>query len=209
MCQNFYDVRTFGAVMSTGDDAGQVRGPVQLTFSRSLDPIVPMDVSITRMAVTDPKEAKASREGDEEGKAKSEPPLQTRGRKSLIPYGLYACQGFVSANYAADTRFTEDDLALFWEAMTRMFDDDHSASRGMMAARGLKVFKHVGTDSDAEQRSRQARLGCAPAHKLIEVGAIVDVKKRAGVEAPRRFEDYEVVVHRDRVPKGVEILEKV
>lgn len=207
MCQQFYDVRTFGAVMSTGKDAGQVRGPVQITFSRSLDPILPLDLSITRMAVTDPKEATKAAE-QAAGPTQSESPNQTMGRKNLIPYGLYACQGFISANLAQETGFADDDLSLLWEALEHMFDDDRSASRGLMAVRGLKVFKHIGTDSNPEQRARQARLGCAPAHKLIELGQVVEVEKRNGA-SPRSFADYKVTVHADRVPKGVELIEMV
>lgn len=208
MCRHFYDVRTFGAVMSTGKDAGQVRGPVQLTFSRSLDPILPMDVPITRMAVTDPKEAAKAAEQDEQA-AKSEPPNQTMGRKNLIPYGLYACQGFISANLAQQTVFTEDDLSLFWEAMAHMFDDDRSASRGFMEVRRFIAFKHVGTDSNAEQRARQAKLGCAPAHKLIELGQVLEISKKNGTAVPRGIEDYKIDIHRDRIPAGVELIELV
>jgi CRISPR-associated protein Csd2 len=208
MCRHFYDVRTFGAVMSTGKDAGQVRGPVQLTFSRSLDPILPMDVSITRMAVTDPKEAAKAAERDEQ-QAKSEPPNQTMGRKNWIPYGLYACQGFISANLAQQTDFTEDDLSLFWEAMTHMFDDDRSASRGLMAVRRFIAFKHVGTDSNREQRARQAKLGCAPAHKLIELGQVVEINKNNRTSVPRGIQDYKIDIHEDRVPAGIELIELV
>lgn len=208
MCRHFYDVRTFGAVMSTGKDAGQVRGPVQLTFSRSLDPVLPMDVSITRMAVTDPKEAAKAVVQDEQ-QAKSEPPNQTMGRKNLIPYGLYACQGFISANLAQQADFSEDDLSLFWEAMTHMFDDDRSASRGFMAVRRFIAFKHVGTDSNAEQRARQAKLGCALAHKLIELGQVVEINKKNGTDVPRGIEDYKIDIHKDRIPPGVELIEFV
>lgn len=208
MCHNFFDVRTFGAVMSTNQDesgnktaknAGQVRGPVQLTFACSIDPVMVMEPAITRVAVATYEEEKQREEkGTEAG---------TFGHKNLIPYGLYACQGFVSANLAEDTGFSEEDLALLWEAMVRMFEDDRSAARGMMAARSLMSFKHIGTDSDAAQRGRQAKLGCAPAQKLIEIGQVVEVKKKEGVTAPRSFGDYEIIVHRDRIPKGVELLE--
>lgn len=210
MCKHFYDVRTFGAVMSTGKDAGQVRGPVQLTFSRSLDPILPMDLSITRMAVTDPKEAKNVEETAEP--TESEPPYQTMGRKNLIPYGLYACQGFVSAHFAQPpngTGFSENDLLLLWEALENMFDHDRSAARGMMAVRGLKIFKHVGTDTNVEQRARQAKLGCAPAQKLVELDQVVEVKKVDGVSVPRHFLDYKITIHKDRVPKGVEFIDRI
>jgi len=212
MCQHFYDVRTFGAVMSTGKDAGQVRGPVQLTFSRSLDPILPMDISITRMAVADPKEAKPN------DKSLSEPPYQTMGRKNLIPYGLYACQGFISAHFAQQpkgTGFNEEDLLLLWEALENMFDHDRSASKGMMAIRGLKIFKHVGTDTNLEQRTRQAKLGCAPAQKLVELDQVVEIKKNKdameedGVNAPRKLSHYKVTIHKDRIPAGVELIERI
>ncbi len=178
MCQRFYDVRTFGAVMSTGDNAGQVRGPVQLSFSRSLDPILPLDVSITRMAVTDAK--------DEES------PNQTMGRKNLIPYGLYRCHGFISAHLANETGFSDDDLALFWQALTQLFDHDRSASRGTMAPQKLVIFKH------------QSALGNAPAHKLFER---VTVQRKSGVAVGRSFADYDVTVNKSGLPSGVEVSE--
>ena len=178
MCKRYFDVRTFGAVMSTGSNAGQVRGPVQLSFSRSIDPILPLDLSITRMAVTEAKEADA--------------PNQTMGRKNLIPYGLYRCHGFVSAHLANETNFSDDDLALFWQALTQMFDHDRSAARGMMSPQKLVVFKH------------QTKLGNAPAHKLFER---VTVQRNSGVDAPRSFGDYTVTINRDGLPTGVELLE--
>ena len=178
MCRRFFDVRTFGAVMSTGANAGQVRGPVQLSFSRSIDPILPLDLSITRMAVTEPKEADS--------------PNQTMGRKNLIPYGLYRCHGFISANLARESGFSEADLELFWQSLSQMFDHDRSASRGTMAPQKLVVFKH------------QTPLGNAPAHKLFER---VAVKRKNGVEVARAFSDYEVVLHRDNLPIGIEVLE--
>lgn len=178
MCQRFYDVRTFGAVMSTGDNAGQVRGPVQISFSRSLDPILPLDVRITRMAVTDARD--------------DESPNQTMGRKNLIPYGLYRCHGFVSAHLANETGFNEDDLALFWQALTQMLDHDRSASRGTMAPQRLIVFKH------------QSALGNAPAHKLFER---VIVTRKSGVDAARSFTDYDVRLDKANLPAGIEWLE--
>jgi CRISPR-associated protein Csd2 len=178
MCKRFYDVRTFGAVMSTGANAGQVRGPVQLSFSRSVDSILPLDLSITRMAVTEAKEADS--------------PNQTMGRKNLIPYGLYRCHGFISAHLASETGFNEDDLALLWQSLTQMFDHDRSASRGTMAPQKLVVFKH------------QSKLGNAPAHKLFER---VTAKRKAGVEVARAFSDYDVVVDKSTLPAGVEVLE--
>jgi CRISPR-associated protein Csd2 len=178
MCQRYFDVRTFGAVMSTGANAGQVRGPVQISFSRSVDAILPLDLSITRMAVTDAKEADS--------------PNQTMGRKNLIPYGLYRCHGFISAHLANETGFSDDDLALFWQALTQMFDHDRSASRGTMAPQKLTVFKH------------QSALGNAPAHKLFER---ITVARKAGVEAARSFSDYDVRVDNANLPAGIEVLE--
>ncbi len=206
MCGNFYDVRTFGAVMSTGANAGQVRGPVQLAFARSVDPVLPLDVSITRMAVADDVKGATSSADFEKWEAEQpEDKLRTMGRKSLIPYGLYAGKGFISAHLAQETGFSEDDLELFWEALLNMYEHDRSASKGLMTVqRPLYVFKHVGTDSDAVQRRRQAMLGCAPAHDLF---GLIEVKLKDGVEAPRSFAEYEVTVDRDRVPDGVELLE--
>ncbi|MGQ9881942.1 MAG: type I-C CRISPR-associated protein Cas7/Csd2 [Armatimonadota bacterium] len=208
MCENFYDVRTFGAVMSTGPNAGQVRGPVQFSFARSLHPILPLDISITRMAVTeDVKGATSSEDYRRWESQQDEDKLRTMGRKQLISYGLYAAKGFVSANLAADTGFTEDDVNLLWEALRNMFDHDRSSSKGMMSTRKLIVFKHVGTDTDPEQRQRQAKLGCAPAWQLLDWGRIVEIHLKEDVDVPRRFEDYELRIHRDRVPPGVELIE--
>lgn len=203
MCDNFYDVRTFGAVMSTGPNAGQVRGPVQVAFARSLDPVLPMDASITRMAVAeDVKGAKSSADYEQWEAEQPEDKLRTMGRKSLIPYGLYAAKGFISANLAADTGFTEDDLALFWEALHGMYEHDRSASKGLMSVREpIFVFRHVGTDTNEEQRKQQAKLGCAPAHRLFE---LVEVEKREAVQSPRRFSDYTVTFHQSRLPRGVQ-----
>lgn len=174
MCKRFYDVRTFGAVMSTGANAGQVRGPVQISFSRSVDPILPLDLSITRMAATDAKE--------------TDTPNQTMGRKNLIPYGLYRCHGFISAHLAGDTGFNADDLSLFWQALQLMFDNDRSASRGTMAPQKLVVFEHA------------TPLGNAPAHKLFER---VIVTRKPTVEAARSFADYDVKINDDDLPPGV------
>lgn len=162
MCQNFYDVRMFGAVMSTGLNAGQVRGPLQLTFARSIDPVQPTDMAITRVAVTD---------------AKDREKLQTIGRKTMIPYGLFKGYGFYSPHLASQTGVTQRDLELFWEALVKMWEFDRSASRGMMAPRGLYVFSH------------DNKLGRAPAHKLFEN---IQVQLKDGVTAPRQFSDYTV-----------------
>ena len=177
MCRNFYDIRTFGAVMTTFVKAalncGQVRGPVQLGFARSVDPIVPQEVTITRVAIT--TEADAERKGTE------------MGRKYIVPYGLYRAEGFVSANLARKTTgFSEEDLALLWQAIIHMFDEDRSAARGKMAVRELIVFKHSG------------ELGDAPAYKLFDA---VQVKKT--VDVPRRYQDYEVKVNEAAIPEGV------
>lgn len=207
LCQNFFDVRTFGAVLSTGPNAGQVRGPVQIAFSRSIDQVLPLDLSITRMAVAD-NEIKGAGVGSAEFKEwESEQPedeLRTMGRKALIPYGLYMGKGFISAHLARQTGFSADDLALLWDAILNMFEQDRSASKGLMTVqRPLFVFKHVGNDPDPEQRERQAMLGCAPAHSLFD---LIEVKKRLDVKDPRSFRDYKVTVNDQRVPSGVELL---
>lgn len=214
LCSQFYDVRTFGAVLATGPNAGQVRGPVQVAFSRSLDPIMQIDAAITRVAKTPTsKEIKADasyvEHVDWEAR-QAEDSLRTMGRKSLIPYGLYATKGFISAYLAQDTGFSEDDLRHLWQALAGMFDHDRSASKGVMACRDLFVFKHVGTDNgDPEARTRQAMLGCAPAHRLLDIGRAPQ-DDRAIIEIPqvsnaRRFTDYSVTVHVDRLPPGVEL----
>jgi len=215
MCQNFYDVRTFGAVMSSGANAGQVRGPVQIAFARSLDPILSIDASVTRMAVTDKAGgAKTSAEMLQWENEQPEDKLRTMGRKSLIPYGLYVAKGFVSANLADGTGFSEQDLNLLWEALANMYDHDRSASKGMMSCRKLIVFKHVGTDSDPNQRVRQAKMGCCPAQKVLDIGTsegsgkVVEII-RTSASSPRRIDDYKITVHKDRVPAGVEVIEVV
>jgi len=206
MCKTFYDVRTFGAVMSTGANAGQVRGPVQFSFARSVDPILPLDASITRMAVAEKVPgAKTSADYEKWEKEQEEDKLRTMGRKALIPYGLYVAKGFISANLAKGTGFSDKDLEHLWEALLNMWDHDRSASKGVMSCRGLYVFKHVGTDSDPNQRVKQAMLGCAPAHRLLDRGAIIEINRKS-TDAPRSFADYEVVVHKDRLPAGVELL---
>lgn len=178
MCQNFFDIRTFGAVMTTFVKAnlncGQVRGPVQLGFAKSIDPILPQEVTITRVAIT--TESDAERKGTE------------MGRKYIVPYGLYRVEGYVSANLARKvTGFSEEDLNLLWKAILNMFENDHSAARGKMAVRKLIVFKH------------NNELGCAPAHKLFDA---VRVEKKDGVEIPRSYSDYEVAVS-EEMPEGV------
>lgn len=180
MCKNYYDVRTFGAVMSTGKNAGQVRGPIQFTFARSVDPITASEHSITRMAVATEKEAE-KQSGDN----------RTMGRKATVPYGLYVCHGFISANLAKQTGFSEEDLNLFFEALKNMFDQDHSAARGLMCAQKLIVFKH------------NSELGNAPANKLFDLVKIEHVS--AGVA--RKFSDYNVTVDKANLPSNVTVEE--
>lgn len=182
MCRNFFDVRTFGAVMSTGINCGQVRGPVQLTFARSIDPIIAQEHSITRMAVATEAEA-GKQDGDN----------RTMGRKHTVPYGLYMAHGFVSSFLAKQTGFSEDDLELFWQALTQMFEHDRSAARGEMATRGLYVFKH-----DSE-------LGNAHAHALFER---IQPKLKSGISVPRNFADYEVQVDEVDLPSSVTLIKK-
>lgn len=213
MCQQFYDVRTFGAVMSTGANAGQVRGPVQLSFARSVNPIMPMDISITRVAIAD--DAKGAKTSEQmlrwENEIQPELKLRTMGRKALIPYGLYVAKGFISANLAKGTGFSDDDLKNLWEALANMYDHDRSASKGMMSCRGLYVFKHVGTDTNADQKVRQAMLGCAPAHALLDLGKVVEIQKddtamaKDNVTAARNFTHYAVNIKKENVPAGVEL----
>jgi CRISPR-associated protein Csd2 len=195
-------VRSFGAVMSTGPNAGQVRGPVQIAFARSYDPVLPLDLSLTRMAVAENvKGAKSSADFQAWEDEQPEDKLRTMGRKSLIPYGLYEGRGFISAFLAQQTGFGEDDLALLWEALLYMYEHDRSASKGLMSVREpIFVFQHVGTDSNGEQRAQQARLGCAPAHRLFE---LVKVKRKDGVETPRDFGNYQVIFHKSKLPVGV------
>ncbi len=206
MCKNFYDVRTFGAVMSTGANAGQVRGPVQIAFARSQDQILPIDLSITRMAVAENVKGHAVKDYEKWEAEQPEDTLRTMGRKSIIPYGLFVGKGFISAHLAKGTGFNADDLKLLFESVLNMYEHDRSASKGIMTVRQpLYVFKHVGTDSDAKQRIKQAMLGCAPAQVLFE--EVVKVEKKSDIDAPRRFSDYEVTVNCEAIPTGVELLE--
>lgn len=210
MCDNFYDVRTFGAVMSTGPNAGQVRGPVQIAFARSVDPILSLDLSITRMAVAEELQGEKSATDYEKWEAEQpEDKLRTMGRKSLIPYGLFVGKGFISAHLAQQTGFSKDDLKLLFEAILNMYEQDRSASKGVMTVRQpIFLFKHVGTDTDAEQRRRQAMLGCCPAQVLFE--NVVRIRALGADAAPRRWSDYspsQISIVRDDVPNGVELLE--
>ena len=184
LCKRYYDVRTFGAVMSTGPNAGQIRGPVQITFSRSIDAILPLDLCITRVTDTDKEEGEM-------------------GRKIIIPYGLYCCHGFISAHLANQTGFSDGDLETLFKSLCgrakmdeqfgpSMFDSDHSASRGMMAPQKLIVFKH------------ESALGNAPAHKLFER---VTVQRKSEVPVARAFSDYNVTVNKTGLPPGIELIE--
>jgi CRISPR-associated protein Csd2 len=173
MCDNYYDVRMFGAVMSTGLNAGQVRGPIQLTFARSIDPVLPQDLAVTRVAVTDPKDREK---------------LQTIGRKTLIPYGLYQGHGFYSACLGSQTKVDETDLKLFWDALMNMWDLDRSASRGLIALRGLHIFSH------------ENKLGNAPAHTLFNR---IKPELKSSVNVPRKFTDYTVTIQEANLPSGV------
>ena len=203
-CRMFYDVRTFGAVLSTGPNAGQVRGPVQITFAKSIDRILPMDISITRMCKTD--DVKDAQSADDYVTAESkadEDSLRTMGRKQFISYGLYEARGFISANLAAETGFDEADLKALFESILNMYEHDRSASKGEMSVISpLIIFKHTGTDSDAAQRKRQAKLGCAPAHKLFE---LVKISRKPEIKYPRSYLDYACSIRLDAVPNGVEV----
>ena len=202
-CEMFYDVRTFGAVMSTGPHAGQVRGPVQITFGKSMDPILPLDISITRMAIADSVKGETVEAYLEDEKKRDVDSLRTMGRKQLIPFGLYEVRGFISANLAAETGFDQEDLRILFEAILNMYEHDHSASKGEMSVVSpLILFRHVGTDTDEQQRIRQAKLGCAPAHKLFE---LVKVTKKPDVEVPRSYRDYDAAIDLKHIPAGVEV----
>lgn len=179
MCANFYDIRTFGAVMTTEVNCGQVRGPVQMAFARSIDPIVPQEVSITRMAVTNERDIEKER---------------TMGRKHIVPYGLYRAEGYVSAPLAEQTGFSSEDLELLWEALENMFEHDRSAARGTMGTRRLIVFEH------------STKLGNAPAHQLF---GSVTVKRIDETRPARAFSDYLVEIDRDAIPSTVKVIERV
>ena len=203
MCDNFFDIRTFGAVMSTGINCGQVRGPVQLSFARSIEPVVPLEISITRMAATSEKEKAEGEKGEGDERREN----RTMGRKHIVPYGLYRAHGFVSAKLAERTGFSQTDLAFLWEALANMFEHDHSAVRGEMSARKLIVFKHA------------SALGNAPAHALFDrvtVGRVAgdDIRlpgdpRLDNLPPARRFSDYRVEIARDGLPEGVEIIQFV
>lgn len=177
MCQQYFDIRMFGAVMSTEINCGQVRGPVQLAFARSVDPIAPLEQSITRMAVTNERDLEKER---------------TMGRKEIVPYGLYVAHGFVSPHLAAGTGFSQEDLDLLWQAFQMMFEHDRSAARGEMASRKLIVFEH------------ESALGNAPAHRLFER---IGITRKDPAAPPRAFTDYEVTIDRENLPAGIKLHE--
>ncbi len=183
MCKNFYDIRTFGAVLTTGANAGQVRGPAQLTFARSVDPIVSLEHSITRMAVT--TEADAEKQGGDN---------RTMGRKFTVPYGLYRTHGFISAPFAAQTGFSGDDLNLLWEALEIMFEHDRSAARGLMGTRKLVIFEH------------NSSMGDAPVQDLFDA---ISVKRKDPGKPAREYSDYEVTINKDVIPESINLLERV
>lgn len=187
MCQTFFDVRAFGAVMSTGVNCGQVRGPVQLTFGRSIDPVASLEQTIVRKAVATQREADAQID-------KHDQVTGTMGRKTLVPYGLYRAHGFVSPHLAADTGFTQEDLALLWRVLGNMFEHDRSATRGEMATRRLIVFEH------------ESPLGNAPAHRLFER---VSVQLKDGSRPPRKYGDYDVQLDESNLPAGVTVRDMV
>ena len=179
MCKNYFDVRSFGAVMTTEVNAGQVRGPIQLAFASSIDPVIPLEISITRMAVTNEKDLEKER---------------TMGRKHIIPYGLYRVHGYVSAKLAEKTGFTDEDLQLLWNSLINLFEHDRSAARGEMSARKLIVFKH------------ELALGNAPAHKLFECVTVKRVNGESGSPA-KAFTDYEISLDSEAIPAGVSVVE--
>ncbi|QDR82296.1 type I-C CRISPR-associated protein Cas7/Csd2 [Sporomusa termitida] len=182
LCQNFFDIRTFGAVLSTGANAGQVRGPVQFTFARSVDPVVALEHSITRMAVA--TEAEAEKQGGDN---------RTMGRKFTIPYGLYRAHGFISAPLANQTGFSKDDLEILWEALDLMFEHDRSAARGLMGTRKLIIFEH------------SSAMGNAPAQQLFDA---ITVKKKDDNKPARDFGDYTISVDKTKIPQGVTLIER-
>jgi CRISPR-associated protein Csd2 len=180
MCHYFFDVRAFGAVMSTEVNTGTVRGPIQIAFARSIEPVFPQEISITRMSVTNEKDIDKER---------------TMGRKHIIPYGLYRAHGFISASLAEKTNFTEQDLEIFWESLSKMFEHDHSAARGEMATQKLIIFKHAD------------KLGNAPSHKLFE---LIQIERATHADLPARsFSDYLLTIKQTDLPPGIELIEKV
>ncbi|KAA5606845.1 type I-C CRISPR-associated protein Cas7/Csd2 [Roseospira marina] len=195
MCQQFFDIRTFGAVMGTGINCGQVRGPVQFTFAQSMDPIVPQEITITRMAATTEKEKKERQEGSDETSGDQRTDNRTMGRKHIVPYGLYRMHGFVSAKLAERTGFSDEDLTFLWQALGQMFEHDRSAARGEMTARRLIVFRH------------DSALGNAQAHSLFDR---VTCRRSGDAATPARgFGDYTITVNTDGLPDGITVVRPV
>jgi CRISPR-associated protein Csd2 len=209
MCDNFFDIRTFGAVLSTGINAGQVRGPVQIAFGRSVEPILPLEISITRMAATNEAERKQRQEGLDEGTEKRGD-ARTMGRKHIVPYGLYRAHGFVSAPLASHpvkgTGFTDDDLDLLFSALDGMFEHDRSAARGEMSKRKLIVFRHASAFGSAHASDLFARVQTWRLHKGDR--HLVGDPRTDNWSSARAFSDYEITVNREALPEGVEVVER-
>ena len=209
MCDNFYDIRTFGGVLSTGINAGQVRGPVQIGFAQSVEPVLPLEISITRMAATNEAEKKTRAEGDDSAEKRGD--NRTMGRKHIIPYGLYRAHGFVSAPLAHDHRkgtgFTEADLALLFEALADMFEHDRSAARGEMTTRRLVVFRHASALGNGRAQDLFARVTAWRNHH----GSTLPIGDEALDNAPpaRSFDDYVIKLDREGLPDGIEVLDMV
>ena len=207
MCANFYDIRAFGGVLSTGINAGQVRGPVQLGFAQSVEPVLPLEVSITRMAATNEAEKKERQEGEDEQEKRGD--KRTMGRKHIVPYGLYRAHGFVSAPLASHsvkgTGFSDDDLALLFEALDNMFEHDRSAARGEMVKRKLIVFRHASALGNAHAHLLFDRVKTWRVHKGVrhEIGA----EATDNWPVARAFSDYEITIDRDELPEGVDVIE--
>lgn len=204
MCARFWDVRTFGGVLTTGLNAGQIKGPVQVAMATSVDPIDPRTITITRKAYAEGKDFLSLDEYEKEEAERPDDKKRTMGDKSYIPYGLYVLKITVSAALAEKTGFTENDLSMLLEALVQMLDANASSSKmGMSLASPVIIFRHVGTqpDSNSVQNEKEARLGCAPANKLFD---ILDVHKKDGVESPLSINDYEVVFNKSKLPRGVE-----
>jgi CRISPR-associated protein Csd2 len=208
MCERYFDVRTFGAVMNTGANAGQVTGPVQINWARSVDPVQVMEFGITRVATTK-KVPKAKKSEDFKRWEKEQPQheLKTMGRYALIPYGLFIAKGFISAVQAQKSGFSPDDLKTLSESIMNMFEHNRTASKGLMTTRRLILFKHVGVRENPEQRIQQAILGCAPAQRLLEDGQIITVKRLDDQKLSRKYADYSVFVNKQALPRGVEMLD--
>lgn len=203
-CERYFDVRTFGDVLTTGLNAGQIRGPVQIGISKSLDKVLPIDTAITRVCYTEGKFTDIE-EYDKIDSSTDDSKKRTMGRKNFIPYGLYVVKGSISPNLANKTGFTENDMNILFEAIMNMYENDISSSKkGMSVLQPLIIFKHIGNDTttDEKQRERETLLGCVPAYKLYES---VQIHKKDGIEYPRNYRDYDVAIDMTNMPKGVEV----